>query len=123
MTLTHKQRVAVQALADGESVQAAADAAGVHRRTVTRWKGEDPAFVAELRHIQFGALERLSGLLLAQGDQVAGAVTDGLADGDMGIRLRAAGLWLDRVPGLLALVDFEERLRTLERRINEPESV
>jgi hypothetical protein len=121
MALSSKQKVAIAQLADGASVQSAADTAGVHRRTVTGWKVQ-PAFAAELRQVQFSALEQLSARLLRQADQVAVAVGDGLVDPDIGIKLRAAQLWLDRVPGLLQLVDFEARLAALEMRINESET-
>jgi hypothetical protein len=46
--LTPAQQVAAEALATGATQQAAAEAAGVTRETVTRWAGHVPAFKATL---------------------------------------------------------------------------
>ncbi len=48
LRLTAAQQVAVEALAGGATQQAAAEAAGVTRETVTRWAGHIPAFKATL---------------------------------------------------------------------------
>lgn len=48
LQLTASQQVAVEALAGGATQQAAADAAGVTRETVTRWAGHVPSFKATL---------------------------------------------------------------------------
>jgi hypothetical protein len=48
VALTPAQQVAAEALAQGATQQAAADAANVARETVTRWAGHIPAFQATL---------------------------------------------------------------------------
>lgn len=48
LELTPAQQAAVEALATGSTQQAAAEAAGVTRETVTRWAGHVPAFKATL---------------------------------------------------------------------------
>jgi hypothetical protein len=47
-----EQLKAVTALAAGATHQAAADLAGVHRVTVTRWANHHPAFIAELNQLR-----------------------------------------------------------------------
>ena len=46
------QAFAIEALASGATVTAAAGAAGVARETVSRWVHHDPVFIAELHNIQ-----------------------------------------------------------------------
>jgi hypothetical protein len=46
------QAFAIEALASGATVTAAAEAAGVARETVSRWVHHDPVFIAELHNIQ-----------------------------------------------------------------------
>lgn len=48
---------AASALASGESVQRAADRAKVDRRTVQRWRSEDPEFAAMVRAAHAGHVE------------------------------------------------------------------
>ncbi len=46
------QSLAIEALAGGSNVTAAAKAAGVTRETVSRWMHHDPVFITELHNIQ-----------------------------------------------------------------------
>ncbi len=50
--LDMQQNLAVVALANGATHDAAADAAGVHRTTVTRWANHHPAFIAQRNRLQ-----------------------------------------------------------------------
>ena len=46
--LSEQQLCAIEALIGGSSIQEAADAAGVNRVTVSRWRNHHPEFQAEL---------------------------------------------------------------------------
>jgi len=48
LELTPGQQIAAETVASGATHAAAAEAAGVHRETVTRWAGHHPAFRATL---------------------------------------------------------------------------
>jgi hypothetical protein len=48
--LTTKQQNAIDLLVAGSTDQSVADAVGVHRVTVTKWRTRDPHFQAELNH-------------------------------------------------------------------------
>ena len=89
--LTDRQTAALAALADGESVTAAAKRAGVSRQTVSEWKNRNPAFIAAFngctrdqmsqvhgRLVQLGprAVEVLAGELDAGGDGATKAARD-----------------------------------------------
>ena len=50
--LTASQQLAVTALAAGATHGEAAEEAGVHRVTVTRWARHHPAFIAELNRLR-----------------------------------------------------------------------
>lgn len=113
-----RKQAALLALASGQPPGAVADEIGVHVKTLHRWRA-DPEFVAALRGVQSEALEQLLAGLLGQAGAVVGAVGDGLEDGDIGIKLRAAALWIGQVPALVELLSFEDRISRLENRSHE----
>ncbi len=57
LQLDPKQAKALEVLAAGGSHEAAAEAAGVHRVTVTRWANHHPEFVAEMNRRRLDAVE------------------------------------------------------------------
>jgi hypothetical protein len=76
---TLAQQNAIELLLQGKSDQATADALGLHRVTVTRWRNYDRAFRAALnlcrRERWAGTVDRLQAL----GDKALEALTDELA--------------------------------------------
>ena len=80
-TLTPAQCIAIDHLDAGATHQAAADAAGVHRVTVTRWARHHPAFQAELNRRRQERAERIadrmSDVALAALDVIADSVSGG----------------------------------------------
>ena len=94
--LTPRQETAIELLLSGKCDAATADAVGIHRTTVARWRAAHPAFQAELarrRAELFGAAaERLRGLIPKSLDVIEAAL-----DGDHKLSaaqavLRMAGL-------------------------------
>jgi hypothetical protein len=113
--LTTKQRRALAVLLEGQTMGAAATAAGVSPKTLYRWRHE-PAFVAELRagesELIAGALRSLTALA-RPAVTVAGRV---LADegAPAGVRLRAAQTVIDALLRLKEAADLEARIAALE---------
>jgi hypothetical protein len=67
MELNDRQLIAVDALVVGATDEEAATAAGVHRVTVSRWKNNNPMFIAALngrrRELRESSIEKLRALL------------------------------------------------------------
>ena len=61
--LSIAQNKAVSALLASKTIKAAADAAGVHERTLRRWLKDDDAFKAELQRTLAELRQQTSGLL------------------------------------------------------------
>lgn len=78
------QLTALEALLRGETVTDAADAAGVHRTTVHRWRREDPEFRAALNRERARMQDRVRMRLMKAADHAAETVHDAVAeDGDV----------------------------------------
>ena len=108
----------MEALLDGASVQGAADAAGVNRKTITRWL-QDATFwklyqVNSRTTIELAA-RRLTGKLDGAVELLGQIMND--ASAPAGVRLRAAQLALDGALKLLEVADIQERLTALEERL------
>jgi len=84
--LTLEQENAIELLVAGKTDRETADAVGVHRVTVTKWRHYDPLFQAELnrsRHdLWAGSIDRLRGLLPRAFDALERAL-----EGDQGWRV------------------------------------
>lgn len=95
--LSPRQSIAATLLATGHSHAIAADEAGVHRVTVTRWANHHPAFVAEvgrLRNEQRADVREAVRLVTTTAiEAVAERVADG--DADMALRWLRLGLATD----------------------------
>jgi hypothetical protein len=76
-----EQQNAIDLLVQGKADHEVAAAVGVARETVTRWRGENPYFVAELNRLRKAlwgsAHERLRGLVHTAVDILEKALTDG----------------------------------------------
>ncbi len=94
LELSGAQVLAVNALAAGATHEAAAEAAGVHRVTVSRWVRHHPAVVAELRARRADASrelgEKIRAVTMRALDVVAGEVEAG--------NVRVSLAWLRCVP-------------------------
>ena len=117
--LTPRQETAVELLLSGKCDAATAEALGIHRTTIARWRAAHPAFQAELarrRAELFGAAaERLRGLIPKSLDVMEAAL-----DGDHKLSaaqavLRMAGL--DKLDPPLAEPDDAEPI--IVRRIRQ----
>src|SRR5262245_43857268 len=106
---------AALALATGQSVNDAAAASGVDRRTLTRWQ-RSPVFqakVAEYRgELVRAALGRVVNSLTSAADTLRGLMNDG----DPATQLSAAKALFAILGPLQDRVDFDARLAAVERR-------
>jgi hypothetical protein len=106
------------ALARGETVAAAARAAGLSERTVRR-RLEDAEFrrlVESARGELWGAA---SGLLSALASKAAGVLGELMDSDSESIRLSAARAALEHGTALRGLIDLESKVSELERVIDE----
>ena len=82
--LTHLQRIALQAIAAGQTATDAAQSAGVDRSTLYRWRTKDENFIAALKAWRDNARETAADKLLAAVDDAAGVVAQaGFRRGDV----------------------------------------
>ena len=114
-TLTPRQRGAVIALATAPTVEAAAAAAGVSRKTVYRWM-DSPAFVAAVEAAQADVLTAAQRKLGAALGAATAAILAIMADDSnpAHVRLRAAEMVIDSLLKLKQVGEFERRLSELE---------
>lgn len=116
--LSAQQRRAVEALLTHGTVKAAAEAAGVTRKTMYRWQGT-PEFIAAVKEAEAAAIEELSRALTGLGREALQALRDALAPTQrMNHRLRAAEIALGNLLRVRELVEIEERLARLEAMSN-----
>jgi len=117
--LTPKKRRAIEALFTCPDITAAAKQAGISRGTMYRWMKE-PAFLEALNNASLQALEGLSRKLLNLGGKAAETLRVTLDDDFIpaGARIRAADIVLSRILQLQELVELNNRVSELERRIN-----
>ena len=115
--LSSNQRRALEALIATTSVRAAADKAGLGRRTLYRYLG-DPAFKAELRKRQDAILSAttasLVGLTYLALDTLQTVLASATATD--GARVRAALGWLSHVRQVVELRELIDRIEALEER-------
>lgn len=119
--LTVEQRNAVDRLVAGDTDQAAADAAGVNRVTVSKWRLYDPAFQAALnarRQEVWGAsADKLRSLVPKALDALAAAMEGGNVLAAVTIIKAAA---LDKLPPPAGPTDPDELFAALvEARVKE----
>lgn len=124
-TLSAAQRAALDALAQGHSISAAARMAGVDRSTIHRWLRKPGAFSDAVVDASAASLKaaaiRLAGLTGSAADVLFDIMTDA-AGGDnrtATARLRAADAALGHAVKLAEVVNFDARIAELEKRIGE----
>ena len=113
--LTPKQERAVAALLSEATIVGAAEKAGVSEVTLHRWL-KQPAFKAAFRAARRETVEK-AGALLQQASAAASATLLRLLNANSdSVRLRAATAILDHANKAVELMDFEERLSSLEQQ-------
>lgn len=117
--LSAAQRRAIEALLSEASIDAAAEASGVGRRTLHRWLAEDATFTAALRASQDRAIDaavsRLAGAAGDAADVLAGIANNPAERG--ATRVSAARALLDGVLRMVELRDLAARVASLETRL------
>jgi hypothetical protein len=124
VSLSAKQARAVGALLVSRTVTVAAQEVGISERQLTRWLADD-AFRAALQRAQDAALglavRRLAGGLGVALDTLTTVMADTTGT-PAGVRVRAAGLWLDAGLRWLELADLAARVEKLEVKLGKQES-
>jgi hypothetical protein len=117
--LTAAQRRAIEALLSEPSIEAAAEASGVGRRTLHRWLAEDATFTAALRTSQDRAIDaavsRLAGGAVDAADVLVSIANDKAERG--ATRVSAARALLDSVLRMVELRDLASRVASLETKV------
>jgi len=104
----------VMALACGATVEAAAQATGMHKRTVYR-RLEDPAFRQRLQQARGEMVQRTAGMLTAAAGESVKALLALLKEGTPpAVRLGAARAVLEIGMKVREVAELEQRLAALE---------
>lgn len=118
--VTYKQRRAIVALLATRTIEEAAQAARISRRTLQRWL-QLPIFRAAVRKAQIDASQAIlqaTMTRLTQGQQLAlDVLADVMERGKPNERRQAAVSWMSLYCDLKEVQDFETRLDDLERFI------
>lgn len=114
-TLSAKQQAGIRALLTEPTVTAAAQAAGVGRRTMYRWLA-DSAFQQALAAAELEALQQLTRALAGNANKAQAALLAILDDPNAppSARVKAASAYLTHLPALRAGLSLEQRLAALE---------
>lgn len=118
-----RQALAIAALVAGASLDDAARAATVDARTLRRWRQSDPGFRAALAEAGAQVLDEATRRAASLQGKALDTIADVLDDADAPVwaRLRAAEMALVWAANLANLHEKEERLATLEARLDEVE--
>jgi hypothetical protein len=111
--LTGPQRRTVAALLTAGSIEAAADAAGVNRNTVSRWMQED-AFRVELARARARLFDETMMQLQEVMRESVRVLAGLLKSKSEGVRSRAVGIALGLGMKATEAIDLGERVRRLE---------
>jgi len=115
--ITPRQSIAIERLLNGGTVQGAAEAAGVSRKTVYKWLSI-PAFQEAINSAQAEAMARLSRALIALGGSAIETLGETMSDKTQSpaVRVRAADIVTGRLLTMRESVEFEARLAELEKQ-------
>jgi len=113
--LSSKQKRGLIALLSEPTMEAAAEASGVSRRTMTRWLG-DPAFISELRNAEQAAIDEAVRRLISLVHNSVALLGSIVEDAEQPISQRrmAAEAILDFMMKLRSTRDLETRIEELE---------
>jgi transposase-like protein len=112
-SLSPKQYKAIAALLSEDTIEEAAETAGVNPTTLHRWLKQS-AFQAEYRAERRRFMERAVGALQAASTKAVEALVRNLDSGVASVEVRAASAILDRALKGIELYDIIERLEALE---------
>jgi hypothetical protein len=116
--LTPRQKKALTAVLAGARWNEAALAAGVHERTVHRWR-EQEAFAFELQRLSTAAVKdaavRLSGGMFKMLDVLEEIALD--EDAPRHVRVRAVLGWIDRQAKVVEVAEIFERIERVEKKV------
>jgi len=116
--LTPKQHKVIEALLSGATRAAAANAAGIHDRTLYKWL-QDETFTAELRKAETQAITNAQGALIGRIEenlQILDEIKRNKAATD-NARIRAVQLQLETFLSWRAALITEERITAIEARL------
>jgi len=116
--LTDRQRSALLALVEHPTLEEAARAVGLSRRTLYRYL-EDPLFLAEYRRLRRAVWERAVGELQTACSEAVSTLRANLGAESEAVQVRAARSILDHARSGLETTDLLERLEALERRLDD----
>jgi L-asparaginase II len=116
--LSPKQRKAIAALLAFGEIQLAAEHANCSRGTLYAWL-KQPAFLAALKQAEADALRSLTRKLVGLGSRATGVIEATMTEPGVSpaVRLKAADTVLARLLQLRELIDLEERVSSLEERL------
>lgn len=107
------QQLAIDALLAGGTDSEAAEAAGVRRETVCRWRHSDADFIAALNRARSAAFDAAADSLRRAVPKAISTVVDILSDEDPSLRLKAASILLAQLCEVQAPGDTDaEEIRT-----------
>jgi hypothetical protein len=117
-TLTHRQRKTIAALLEARTVENAASLAGVGRRTIFRWLA-DPIFLRALHQAEGDVISEAVRVLIADLKENHGTLRTLRDDANQpsSVRLRAAVALDESLLRWRELLNFEERLTSLEEAV------
>jgi hypothetical protein len=115
--LTPEREKAVAALVTHTTIEAAAAAVGMSRRTLQRWK-QEPTFAAAYRAARQSVIESTTNQLRNATGKAVDKL-ESLLDGREDVACRAAIAILDRAYKAFELEDLAERLDALEQAIGD----
>jgi hypothetical protein len=117
--LTLRQAKALEAIMSERSIQAAAQKAGVERKTLYRWMAEE-SFASALREMRNQTFDRTMNSLADAAELAVEVLREILADKEAArkdgasIQIRAASKALDSMLRSRDLIEIEQRLKKLE---------
>lgn len=116
--LSTKQRRAVEALLTEPTIRAAAKAAGIGERTITRYLADD-GFKSELRRRQDAVVTSLTAAIVGLAGESVEALRDILRDAKTSPSVKArVGLgWLAQMGKVVELADLADRVSKLEGQL------
>ncbi len=105
-------------LAAGKSVRSAASTANVSERTAFR-RLDDPVFRARITQLRSEMISSAAGHLSASMLEAANVLRDGLTDPDINIRHKSAVKLIELGIKITELVDMENRVTDLEKKLSD----
>jgi hypothetical protein len=117
--LTRRQQRAMAALLGESTIDAAADQAGVTKRTVCRWLAEDEAFRTAYRSARRQVVDHAIGHIQQAAGEAVSTLRGIMADAGKpaSARVAASRIVLELAVRAVELDDIQERLESLEREL------